>query len=258
MTQWPQTYSVPRHRGIRATIRKTLFNHGNQQSIQQGLVIGTQGLLSPEPPSLEHDLTPSGPKIVISHKHTPSVHPHDCYVQILHNPELCIVFVRENENHNCFSPCDREYISHPPFSTFLPSWSPELPTAVIFILNAASVLNHRSIRPMAHWTSPPGWPLALTHMDKAELPNTPVSFYLVTPFKKVVIYLLRGRVQASTHTWVRGREEGERISSQLHVEREAWHGAPSHNPEVVTWAKVKNQTLNQPSHPGSLHLAASW
>ena len=38
--------------------------------------------------------------------------------------------------------------------------------------------------------------------------------------------------------------EGERISSRLHAEQEAQHGAGSHNPEITTWAETKSWTLN--------------
>ena len=41
-----------------------------------------------------------------------------------------------------------------------------------------------------------------------------------------------------------GEEEGEGIPSGLHAEPRAPLGAWSHNPEIVTRAKIKSQILN--------------
>jgi len=48
----------------------------------------------------------------------------------------------------------------------------------------------------------------------------------------------------------RGRRR-ERILSRLHVQHRAWRGARSHDPEIMTWAKIKSQMLNRLSHPGT-------
>ena len=45
--------------------------------------------------------------------------------------------------------------------------------------------------------------------------------------------------------------DGQRISRRLWAEPRAWLGAQSHNPEIMTWAETKSQTLNQLSHPGA-------
>jgi len=62
------------------------------------------------------------------------------------------------------------------------------------------------------------------------------------------IYLIE---RESLQVW-----EKERQRSRLPIEHGAWHqgwgcGAQSHNPEIMTWAKIKNQTLNQLSYPGT-------
>ena len=49
---------------------------------------------------------------------------------------------------------------------------------------------------------------------------------------------------------MRGGSRG-RGTSRLCTEHEAQHGAPPHNPEIMTWAKIKNHTLNGVSHPGT-------
>jgi len=46
----------------------------------------------------------------------------------------------------------------------------------------------------------------------------------------------------------RGREG---IASRLPAERRARRGAPSHDPEITTWAETKSRTLNRLSHPGA-------
>ena len=42
-----------------------------------------------------------------------------------------------------------------------------------------------------------------------------------------------------------------RTSGRLHAEHWPRHGAWSHNPEIMTWAETKSQTLNQLSHMGA-------
>lgn len=134
------------------TVYATRFGHQNPRSPQPGAIF---------PGTL---LNPSGPKILIGHKHTSSVTPRDGCVRILHKSGVFIAFVNENKNHNCLSSCDREggwmwdrclwnaqgkllksgpchtflkgklkkwessarFISHPPLSSFLPPWPSRL------------------------------------------------------------------------------------------------------------------------------------
>ena len=49
-----------------------------------------------------------------------------------------------------------------------------------------------------------------------------------------------------------GGRERERNSSRLPLDHRALPRAPSHNPEIVTRAKTKSQTLNWLSHPDAL------
>ena len=63
-------------------------------------------------------------------------------------------------------------------------------------------------------------------------------------------------MSAYTHTCTgarvggRGRGRGrEIILSRLHAQHEAYCSAWSHKPEIVTWAEIKNRTLNLLSHP---------
>ena len=54
-------------------------------------------------------------------------------------------------------------------------------------------------------------------------------------------------VRASEHEWRRGRD---RIPTRLHaVSTEADAGLEPMNCEIMTWAEIKSQTLNQLSHP---------
>ena len=49
------------------------------------------------------------------------------------------------------------------------------------------------------------------------------------------------------HLFDRKREwvgEGERIWGRFHTKHWMWHGAQSHNQEIMTWAKMKGQMLN--------------
>ena len=49
-----------------------------------------------------------------------------------------------------------------------------------------------------------------------------------------------------------GRGRGrKRISSRLHTQHGAQHGAWTHNPEIMTWAKIKSQIFNWLSHPSA-------
>ena len=47
-----------------------------------------------------------------------------------------------------------------------------------------------------------------------------------------------------------GQKES-RILSEFHAQHRAWHGAPSHDPGIMTWAWIKSQMLNWLSHPGT-------
>ena len=49
----------------------------------------------------------------------------------------------------------------------------------------------------------------------------------------------------------RGRERG-RVLSRLHVQGRVWWQAQSHDPEIMTWAKIKRRLLNWLSHLRSL------
>lgn len=134
------------------TVYATRFGHQNPRSPQPGAIF---------PGTL---LNPSGPKILIGHKHTSSVTPRDGYMRILHKSGVFIAFVNENKNHNWFSSYDREggwvwnrclwnargklpchtflkgklnkwessarFISHPLFSSFLPPWPSQLHEAI--------------------------------------------------------------------------------------------------------------------------------
>ena len=72
------------------------------------------------------------------------------------------------------------------------------------------------------------------------------------------IYLFGGRGER-TRTWTEGAEgKEERISNTFHAERGdpygALHRAPSHDPEITTWAKTKSWSLNWPHYLGTLIL----
>ena len=55
-----------------------------------------------------------------------------------------------------------------------------------------------------------------------------------------------------------GRGKGrERILIGLHAQHRTLHWTWSHDPEIMTWAKIKSQALNQLSHPGTPKLN-SW
>ena len=48
-----------------------------------------------------------------------------------------------------------------------------------------------------------------------------------------------------------GQRERERILNRLHTQHRAQHRARSHNSQIMTWAKIKSQTLNWLSKPGA-------
>ena len=60
-----------------------------------------------------------------------------------------------------------------------------------------------------------------------------------------------GREQVRAGERSRGRE---RISSKFHAQRGVWHGAQFHDSGITTWAKIKSQSLNWLSHPGTPKL----
>ena len=45
-------------------------------------------------------------------------------------------------------------------------------------------------------------------------------------------------------------KQGQRESG-LPAELRAPRGGQSHDPEIMTWAEIKSQILNGPSHPGA-------
>ena len=74
---------------------------------------------------------------------------------------------------------------------------------------------------------------------------------------KILLIYSRERENGDTHThtneWGEGQweRERERISSSLCTECEAPCGAQSHDAEIMTSAKTKNQTLHWLYHPGA-------
>ena len=53
-------------------------------------------------------------------------------------------------------------------------------------------------------------------------------------------------------------EEGERILSRLYTQGGAPRGAQSQDSQIMTWAKIKSQTLSSLSYPGTLRLGHSY
>ena len=51
--------------------------------------------------------------------------------------------------------------------------------------------------------------------------------------------------------WGQGQKERERISSKLPTDVRAQHEDGSHNPEIMTWAKINSWTPNWLNHPGT-------
>ena len=81
----------------------------------------------------------------------------------------------------------------------------------------------------------------------------PRSFWSFGIFLKILyIYLLE---RESEHTPAGGAERGrERISSKFPTEQGAWHGARTHDLEIMTWAETKSQTPNRLSRPGTPYV----
>ena len=72
-------------------------------------------------------------------------------------------------------------------------------------------------------------------------------------FLSLFIYLESGWV-----SWEVAEKERERIPSMLHTaSMEPDVGLKLTNREIITWAKVKSQTFNQMSHPGTTVLLLS-
>ena len=70
------------------------------------------------------------------------------------------------------------------------------------------------------------------------------SFHLSSEAKFSLIF--KKDIFILDRAWAGGAEgEGEKISSRLCTEHGAWHGTRSHNPEIMTWAETKSQTLNR-------------
>ena len=61
------------------------------------------------------------------------------------------------------------------------------------------------------------------------------------------INFLRERVQGR-RGGAEGKGKRERILSRFHTQHRPQGGPRSHNPEIMTYAKIKSQTLNQLSH----------
>ena len=80
-------------------------------------------------------------------------------------------------------------------------------------------------------------------MKEQVIKRNVILFYL---FINVYLFIFRKKVRE------RGSErEGERILSRLHaVSTEPNMGLSPMNHEIMTWAKIKSQTLNRLSHPG--------
>ena len=68
------------------------------------------------------------------------------------------------------------------------------------------------------------------------------------PCLVVFCFILNMYFRKRVHKWVKGAE-GERDSLKQHG---AWCKAGYHGPGIMTWAKIKSQTLNWLSHPGAL------
>ena len=72
-----------------------------------------------------------------------------------------------------------------------------------------------------------------------------LSPYIITIFFRCYLFIWE---RENERAWVGGRDRG---TSRLPTEYWAQHGAWSHNPEIMTWAEIKSQMLNQLSHPGA-------
>ena len=98
------------------------------------------------------------------------------------------------------------------------------------------------------------WPFILLGMPFAFLQDY-LSGSLTNIFKSFVWFLrfyLFGKECASTSRGKDGGRKGERILKQTPPEHEAWSGARSQDPEIMTWAEVEG--FNRLSHPDAPSL----
>ena len=67
------------------------------------------------------------------------------------------------------------------------------------------------------------------------------------------------RERKRVSTWTEEEPSNrERISSRLHANCRAWLGTGSQDPEIMTWAEIKSQTLNRLSHTGASGTVLSY
>ena len=90
-------------------------------------------------------------------------------------------------------------------------------------------------------------------MDSFSSPGTMSCFV----FKYFYFERERERERERVHKTGEGQRGRERISSKFHTlcKCGAQHGARYHNHEIVTWAKIKSQMLNQLSHHGATRMS---
>ena len=96
------------------------------------------------------------------------------------------------------------------------------------------------------------WAFLLCLLCSLSQPFPPFSYSFplpsLLPIKMIYLFIMRERERVHGS---RGRCRGRgRFSSRL----PAGHKAPSHDPEIMTWAKTKSWTLNGLRDPGALHL----
>ena len=92
------------------------------------------------------------------------------------------------------------------------------------------------------------WPEPKSRVPRLTEWATQAPLPLLNYSVKIYLFILE-RAPA----WVGGgaKEEGENYLSRLPAQLGAPHGSWSQDPENVTWAKIKNQLLNQLSHSGT-------
>lgn len=69
-----------------------------------------------------------------------------------------------------------------------------------------------------------------------------------------LFFFKRERIWASGGAGETQRVRGRENSSRLPAECRIWCRDPSHDPEIMTGAEIKSQTLKRLSHPGTPHL----
>ena len=80
-----------------------------------------------------------------------------------------------------------------------------------------------------------------------------MSFFFILLFKCLFIYLFRESLHA--RAWAgEGQREWERGNHKqaTHCQQSPDMGLDLMKCEIMTWAKIKSRTLNQPTYPGSL------